>query len=64
MERGTGKPEGTCGVNMMASYPVKLGPNPLPTNDPIIASIETIDDDLDGIEGAAWSYVLGRKAKL
>ena len=28
LERGNRKPEGKCGVNMMASFPVKLGPNP------------------------------------
>eukprot|EP01018_Ginkgo_biloba_P029126 Gb_19399 [translate_table: standard] len=28
MQRGMGKHEGMCGINQMASYPVKSGPNP------------------------------------
>ena len=63
MARGTGKPEGTCGVNMMASFPVKLGPNPLPSNDHLAMSVEIIDDN-DNIDHGAWPFILGRKAKL
>ncbi|CAA7022747.1 unnamed protein product [Microthlaspi erraticum] len=34
MQRNTGNSEGVCGINMLASYPVKTHPNPPPPSPP------------------------------
>ncbi|KAL8459076.1 hypothetical protein ACS0TY_035680 [Phlomoides rotata] len=34
MQRNTGNAEGVCGINMLASYPIKTSPNPPPSPTP------------------------------
>lgn len=34
MQRNSGKAEGICGINMLASYPTKTNPNPPPSPSP------------------------------
>ncbi|KAI5058362.1 hypothetical protein GOP47_0026532 [Adiantum capillus-veneris] len=63
LERGSGKQEGICGVNMMASFPVKLGPNPASILAPTFSSLLQLGGvEDDGTHSPLARQLLGRKA--
>ncbi|MCO5590650.1 hypothetical protein L7F22_044623 [Adiantum nelumboides] len=62
LERGSGEQEGVCGVNKMASFPVKLGPNPTPGLAPSFSSYLQLGAEEDGTQSPSIRQLFGRKA--
>lgn len=57
IQRNSGQPEGVCGINLLASYPVKTSPNPPPPPSPHPTKCDIFTDCGEG-ETCCCSYRL------